>query len=164
MFSFAGVGAFLARPLVKYLGGALLIGLALWFAIAQFNNWKDGIREEGRLQGRAEVTKEFQAIVDENNRVNRKVEAKVDEALNKFVGKLEKTLDRVRGDSAKIAGGIVDQINRNPQVFNNKQCETPKETIDARNAIRALGPKGKQSTALPTESGSSVTIPLAPAQ
>lgn len=152
MFSLAGVGAFFARPLVKYLGGALLIGLAVWFAVHSFNNWKDGIREEGRLQGRAEVTKEFQAIVDENNRVNRKVEQKVDDALNRFVGKLEITLSKVRTDSAKIAGGIVDQINKNPGVFNNKQCETPKETIDARNAIRALGPKAKAGPApLPTE-------------
>jgi hypothetical protein len=134
------VVSFFAKPLVKYLGGALLIGLVLWVAVAKFNNWKDSIHEEGRLAGRAEVTQEFQAIVDENNRVNRKVEARVDEALDGFVTRLERTLDRVRGQSATIATNITQQIARDPAKFDNRQCDTPKETIESRNAIRRLGP------------------------
>jgi vacuolar-type H+-ATPase subunit E/Vma4 len=149
----APVVSFLAKPLVKYLGGALLVGIVLWIAVAKFNNWKDSIREEGRLAGRAEVTQEFQAIVDENNKVNRRVEKRVDEALTGFVTRLESTLDRVRGQSAQIAGDINQQIKRNPEKFNNQVCVTPKDTIESRNAIRALGPKPRRAP-LATEGAS----------
>ena len=159
MFSLVGVGAFFARPLVKFLGGALLIGLAVFLAVHQFHKFEDGLREEGRLKGRKEVTVEFQAIVDENNKVNRKVEQKVDDALGRFVGKLEDTLTKVRGDSAKIAGNVVYQIDKRPQIFANPVCDTPQDTIDSRNAIRALGPK-QNAKPLPTQTGSSVTVTL----
>src|SRR4051812_36003333 len=100
---------FIKSPIGRYVGGALLIGIALWIAVHKFNNWKDGIREEGRLAGRAEVTAEVQAVVAENNRVNRQVEQRVDTALTSFVGRLEDTLSHVRGQSATIAGNIINQ-------------------------------------------------------
>jgi hypothetical protein len=144
-----GIGAFFARPLVKYLGGALLIGLMIWFAVNKWNNFKDGLIEEGRLAGRAEVTAEFEALVAENNRVNREVEQRVDGALTNFADRVDQVLRRLRVQEGRIAGDIMKQINRNPQIFDNRTCDTPQETIDSRNAIRRLGPT-RQREPLPT--------------
>jgi hypothetical protein len=78
---FAGIIALWSNPLVrtigKYVGGALLIALAVWFAVHKWNAYKASIFEEGRQQGRAEVTLEYKKIVESNDATNRRVEAKV---------------------------------------------------------------------------------------
>lgn len=157
---------FVSKPLVKYLGGALLVGIIIWVAVAKFNNWKDSIREEGRLAGRAEVEAQVREIVANNNRVNRTVEQQVDSALNQFTGRLTEQLDRIRGESTTYYRTIERQIAGNP-ILTNPQCNTPQETLDARNGIRRLGPEGR-STPLVSEGTTnpdgSVTIPLPPAQ
>lgn len=138
---FAALPALFAKPLIRYLGGALLVALVVWFAVHKWNAYTDSLREEGRLVGRAEVTREVAAVVAENNRVNRNVEAAVQTALNSFTERLEGTLERVRAQSGKQTTIIERRIAERPEVFDNRQCDTPKEIIDARNEIRRLGPK-----------------------
>lgn len=147
---FAKAGLWLAKPFVKYLLIALAVVAVIGAGVLWWKNHEASLIEEGRQIGRKEITMEYQAIVRENDRVNRKVEEKVDSALTKFTSRLSQTLDKVRVDSAKIAGDVASQIDRNPQVFKNPVCDTPTETIDARNAIRRLGPTPSK-TPLPTE-------------
>jgi hypothetical protein len=137
--------SFFARPLVKYLGGALLIGLMVWFAVHKWNNYKDSLIEEGRLKGRAEITLEYKKIVASNDATNRRVEKKVDEALGDFSAGLDKELGKLRANERGVANDILIRINKDPSTFNNKVCDTPKDVMDARNAIRKMGPKAKNT-------------------
>lgn len=135
-----GVASFFARPLVKYLGGALLIGLLVWFAVHKWNAYKDGLIEEGRLKGRAEITLEYKKIVAANDATNRRVEAKVDEALVRFDEGVDKSLAKLRANERGVATDILKRINTDPK-FRDKQCETPPEVMAGRNKIRQMGPK-----------------------
>lgn len=140
-----GLMSFFARPLVKYLGAALVIGLLVWFAVAKWNAYKAGIFEEGRLKGRDEITLEYKKIVASNDATNRRVEQKVDEALDDFSNGIDAKLARLRTDERKVATDIINRINKDPGTFNNKVCETPQDVMDARNAIRKMGPKAKNT-------------------
>lgn len=133
--------AFFTKPLVKYLGGAILIGLLCWFAVHKWNNFKEGLVEEGRQLGREEVTIEFENLVADNNETNRKVEQKVEEALSMFTDGLDRTLNRVRQQTQVIERDIGTTIIKQPEIYYNEKCETPKDMLDLRNGIRRLGPK-----------------------
>lgn len=136
--------AFLARPIVKWVGGALLVVLALWFAIHTWNNYKEGLIEQGRKAGFEQAQKQFNDKIAENDRVNREVERGLVAGLQGFAEAFGKQqASRVTVEN-KIEKGVERQIAEKPEVFNNPACVVPADVIEGRNDIRALGPKSEE--------------------
>lgn len=129
---------FLASPLAKWVGGGLVIAVALFFAVKAWNNFTNGLVEKGRAQGRAEITEQYRKQVADNDRVNRQVEAQVEASVQRFADRLSERLKTLDKSAQVQADKIERQIAANPSAF---ACETPQETMGARNAIRAQGPQ-----------------------
>lgn len=129
--------SFFAKPLVRYVGLALLVAMVIGFAVHRFNGFKESLREEGRQQ----MVQKYRGIVAKNNEDNRRIERDIQSSLDGYGQRLDAALDRMNEKQRAQAQTVLKAIEQNPKVFNNPVCTTPKEVIDARNEIRKAGPK-----------------------
>jgi hypothetical protein len=137
--------AFVSKPIVKYLGGALVIGLAVWFAVHSWNNYKAGLIEQGRKAGFSQAEAQFNAKIAENDRVNREVERGLIQGLTGFAKAFNDQRDTRVTVENRIARDIQAQIAAKPEVFNNPACVVPSDVIEGRNQIRAEGPRAEDN-------------------
>ena len=135
--------AFVSKPIVKYLGGALVVGLAVWFAIHTWNNFKEGLIEQGRKAGFEQAEKQFNARIAENDRVNRRVEQGLTEGISEFLKGFSARQNQRIVVENRIGRDITREIASKPEVYNNPECVVPQDVIDGRNEIRAQGPKAE---------------------
>lgn len=141
------IAALFARPLVKKLLpwalGGIVAAILMWVAVAKWNHFKEGLIDQGRIEGRAEVTEQVRQKVADTNRVNREVEQRIGNRLDKFAEQFNKDRSH-RIDSENRSERIIERtIVEQPQIFNNPNCAVPQDVLDQRNAIRHLGPSEK---------------------
>jgi hypothetical protein len=128
---------YLTKPFVKYLVGAVGVALLLWFLVHKFHGYQESLRQEGREQAMAKVA----LIVRANDQNNRSLEQSLQSMLNQFGQRLDTSLATMDAKQRQSQQNIRTIIQSRPQVFRNPACNTPKDVIDERNRIRALGPK-----------------------
>ena len=129
--------AFLARPLVRYIGICLLILSLILFVNHRFNSFKESLREEGRVQ----MAEKYRGIVKQNDADNRRIERDVQGSLDAYGKRLEASLSRMDAKQQAMAQSTLKIIRERPQIFNNPVCNTPQDVMDARNDIRKQGPR-----------------------
>lgn len=129
--------SFFAKPIVRYLGGALLAVLVMIFVVHKWHGYQESLRQEGREQMAEQVAQ----VVKQNDLNNRKLEQGLQTVLEGYGNRLDLSLQRMDARSQKHADTVTRIIEKQPEIFNNPVCTTPPEIIDERNKIRAEGPK-----------------------
>lgn len=138
------LGAMLAKPLIKKFGKPLLmmfaLGLISWWVSHQWHQYTEGLVAKGDRAGYERARSEFEKRIAAADDDNRRVEEAIAAATEKFVAAVaESDSRRVRSEQI-----IRDRLVTKVETMNNgEECRVPKDVIEERNKIRALGPEGE---------------------
>jgi hypothetical protein len=128
--------AILAKPWVKYVAGAIAAALIIFFIVHKWHAFEESLRQEGREQAYKQVAQ----VVEQNDKNNRKLETGLSTVLGQYGDRLDKSLSRMNANSQQHVQTVTKIIEKQPQIFRNEACNTPKEVLDERNKIRDEGP------------------------
>lgn len=135
---------FLAMPLIKRFGKpfliALVIGGAIWLAHTKFEDYKEGLIQQGFEDGYSKAGEDMSERIEKSREENIALETEIENITNKYFT-LQEENDTLRKRNEQSAADRISHRMVEISPDNKEQCALPADVVDDRNAIRALGPK-----------------------